>query len=98
PAGLAAACRLGLLAQERSTELSICVVEKGAAVGAHIVSGALFDPRALTELFADWRSRGAPVDVPVASDRVEWLIDARRSLRVPAPLVPATLHNAGHYV
>jgi len=98
PAGLAAACRLGQLAAERGAELGVCVVEKGAEVGAHIVSGALFDPRPLAELFPDWAARGAPVEVPVTSDRVEWLLDERRSLTVPKPFVPATLHNAGHYV
>jgi electron-transferring-flavoprotein dehydrogenase len=98
PAGLAAACRLGQLSAERGLELSVCVVEKGAEVGAHIVSGAIFDPRPLAELFPDWAARGAPVEVPVASDRFEWLLDARRSLRVPHAFVPAPLGNRGHYV
>ena len=98
PAGLAAACRLGQLAAERNVELAVCVVEKGAEVGAHIISGALFDPRPLAELFPDWASRGAPVEIPVTSDRVAWLFDERRSLTVPQPFVPATLHNSGHYV
>ena len=98
PAGLAAACRLGQLGAERGTELSVCVVEKGAEVGAHIVSGALFDPRPLTELFPDWAARGAPVEVAVTEDRVHWLLDERRSIGVPKLLVPATLRNAGHYV
>src|SRR5690606_1351751 len=98
PAGLAAACRLGELAAGRGVELSVCVVEKGADVGAHIVSGALFDPRPLAELYPDWSERGAPVQVAVTNDRVEWLLDERRSLAVPKPFVPASLHNAGHYV
>src|SRR5690606_7898539 len=98
PAGLAAACRLGQLAAERGTDLTVCVVEKGAEVGAHIVSGALLDPRPLTELFPDWAARGAPVELAVTDDRVEWLIDERRSVRIPKLLVPVTLHNAGHYV
>ena len=59
PAGLAAACRLGQLARAEQREPSVCVVEKGAAVGAHIVSGAVFDPRALAELFPDYAERGA---------------------------------------
>ena len=62
PAGLATACRLGQLAQENEQELMICVVEKGADIGAHILSGAVFEPRALNELFPDWKDRGAPLN------------------------------------
>ncbi len=98
PAGLAAACRLAQCAAERGSALSIAVVEKGAEVGAHIVSGALFDPRPLTELFPDWRERGAPVDLAVAMERVAWLPNARRSVPVPRAAVPASLHNGGHYI
>ncbi len=76
PAGLATACRLAQLARAASRELTIGVVEKGAAVGAHIVSGAVFEPRALDELFPDWRERGAPVKTPVTAERVEWLTSA----------------------
>lgn len=98
PAGLAAACRLGALARERGAEPSICVVEKGADVGSHIVSGAILDPRALGELFPDWRSRGAPLELEVGTDRVEWLVDARRSIVVPRALVPVPLRNDGGHV
>src|SRR5262252_854805 len=73
PAGLAAACRLGQLARAENREPSVCVVEKGAAVGAHIVSGAVFDARALAELFPDHAERGAPLGAPVAGERLEWL-------------------------
>src|SRR4029077_1726245 len=76
PAGLAAACRLGQLARAGGREPSVCIVEKGAAVGAHIVSGAVFDPRALAELFPDYTQRGAPLGAPVASERVDWLRSA----------------------
>jgi electron-transferring-flavoprotein dehydrogenase len=98
PAGLATACRLAQLARAAGRELAIGVVEKGAAVGAHIVSGAVFEPRALDELFPDWRQRGAPVKTAVSAERVEWLTSAKRSLRVPNALVPRALHNGGNFV
>jgi len=69
PAGLASACRLAQLAQQQQLELTICVVEKGSEVGAHILSGAVFETRALTELFADWQERGAPLTMPVSKDQ-----------------------------
>ena len=98
PAGLATACRLAQLARAANRELTIGVVEKGAAVGAHIVSGAVFEPRALDELFPDWRERGAPVKTPVMAERVEWLRSAGGSLRLPEALVPRALHNRGNFV
>jgi electron-transferring-flavoprotein dehydrogenase len=98
PAGLATACRLALLARDAGRELSIGVVEKGAAVGAHIVSGAVFEPRALDELFPDWRERGAPVKTPVTAERVEWLTGANGRVRVPRFLVPRALHNGGNFI
>jgi electron-transferring-flavoprotein dehydrogenase len=98
PAGLAAACRLAQLAHRDGTELSVGVVEKGAAVGAHIVSGAVFEPRALTELFPDWRERDAPVKTPVLVERVSWLRSALSGIDVPAALVPGPLRNHGNYI
>ena len=98
PAGLATACRLGQLARDTGRALSIGVVEKGAAVGAHIVSGAVLEPRALTELFPDWREHGAPVAIPVADERVVWLSSMTRGLRVPTAFVPRALHNRGNFV
>jgi len=98
PAGLATACRLAQLARAANRELTIGVVEKGAAVGAHIISGAVFEPRALDELFPDWRERGAPVKTPVTAERVEWLRSASGSLRLPEALVPRALHNHGNFV
>ena len=65
PAGLSAACRIMQLAQEKEQEITVCVVEKGSEVGAHILSGAVFEPRALDELFPDWQEKGAPVNVKV---------------------------------
>ncbi|HEY7672497.1 MAG TPA: electron transfer flavoprotein-ubiquinone oxidoreductase [Gammaproteobacteria bacterium] len=98
PAGLAAACRLGQLAAARGTAPSVCIVEKGASVGAHILSGAVLEPRALAELFPDWRERGAPVEVAVASERCTWLLGPRRSVTVPHMLLPLPLHNAGNFI
>jgi len=98
PAGLATACRLAQLARAAGRELQIGVVEKGAAVGAHIVSGAVFEPRALDELFPDWRERGAPVETPVTAERVEWLTGSKGSVRVPGFFVPRELENRGNFI
>jgi electron-transferring-flavoprotein dehydrogenase len=98
PAGLAAACRLGQLARSENREPSVCVVEKGAAVGAHIVSGAVFEPRSLAELFPDYVERGAPLGVPVAAERLDWLRSAGSGLAVPALLVPRLLRNPGNRI
>ncbi|MDR0781877.1 MAG: NAD(P)/FAD-dependent oxidoreductase, partial [Pseudomonadales bacterium] len=93
PAGLATACRLAQLAQDAGRELNIAVLEKGAEVGAHIVSGALLESSALDALFPDWRERGAPVELQVQSEDVLYLT-AQRKLRIPDFLVPSDLHNA----
>jgi electron-transferring-flavoprotein dehydrogenase len=98
PAGLAAACRLGQLARDGGRALAVGVVEKGASVGAHIVSGAVLEPRALIELMPDWRERGAPVTTAVTAERLLWLTSAARSIRVPHRFVPTSLRNAGNYV
>ena len=98
PCGLAAACRLSQLADEAGTELNVCVVEKGSEIGAHIMSGAIFEPRPLDELFPDWRDRGAPVNVAVERDEFYYLLGARRSIRLPGFLVPRLTRNEGNYV
>jgi len=98
PSGLAAACRLGQLAAASGRELSVAVVEKGASIGAHIVSGALFEARALEELFPDARERGAPLGVAVASERTLWLRGADSMLELPQALLPRALHNHGNRV
>lgn len=97
PAGLAAAIRLRQLALARAHEVSVCVLEKGSEVGAHILSGAVMDPRALTELIPDWKDKGAPLSVPVSEERFLFLTE-KWSLRVPDALVPACLKNQGNYV
>lgn len=98
PAGLATACRLGQLAQAQQQELMICVVEKGSEVGAHILSGAVFEPRALNELFPDWESRGAPLNTPVTGDDILLLKDAETATQLPGFAVPKTFHNDGNYI
>ncbi|MFD2190137.1 electron transfer flavoprotein-ubiquinone oxidoreductase [Pistricoccus aurantiacus] len=95
PAGLTAACRLMQQANEKERELSVCVVEKGSEVGAHILSGAVFEARALTELFPDWKERGAPLNTPATRDEVYLLKDAEKAQKLPDALVPKTMHNVG---
>jgi electron-transferring-flavoprotein dehydrogenase len=97
PAGLAAAIRLKQLAREHGHEVSVCVLEKGSEVGAHILSGAVMDPRALNELFPDWQQRNAPLNVPVAEDRFVFLTEGG-SCRVPDFVLPGCFRNHGNYV
>ena len=97
PAGLAGAIRLKQLAAERGSEVSVVVLEKGSEPGAHILSGAVMDPIALTELFPDWKQRGAPLTQPVTTDDVLFLSETDSS-RTPDFLVPDCLHNTGNYV
>ena len=94
PSGLAAAIRLKQLAAEQQKELSVCVLEKGSEVGAHILSGAVVEPRALNELFPDWRERGAPLNTPAKSDRFLFLTE-RKAFKLPTP---PQMHNHGNYV
>ena len=94
PSGLAAACRL----RQLNDALSVCVVEKGSEVGAHILSGAVFEPSALNELFPDWKERAAPLLTPVAKDDIYVLRSAQSAIRVPGLFVPKTMHNEGNYV
>ncbi|UAW64762.1 electron transfer flavoprotein-ubiquinone oxidoreductase [Mycoavidus sp. HKI] len=97
PAGLTAAIHLKQLAQQKGTEISVCVLEKGSEIGAHIVSGAVMDPRALSELFADWKERGAPLETPVTEDRFLFLT-SQRAYQVPNWMLPATFKNHGNYL
>ncbi|MFT6950878.1 MAG: electron-transferring-flavoprotein dehydrogenase, partial [Paraglaciecola sp.] len=98
PAGLSTACRLMQLAQKAQQELMVCVVEKGSEVGAHILSGAVFETRALDELFPDWKDRGAPVTTAVTEDQIYLLRDAQKSNKLPPILTPNTMHNNGNYI
>jgi electron-transferring-flavoprotein dehydrogenase len=94
PAGLAASIRLKQLAAEAGQDLSVCVLEKGSEVGAHILSGAVFEPRALDELLPDWRERDAPLRTPAREDRFLYLT-ARRAWRLPTP---PQMNNHGNYI
>ena len=98
PAGLSAACRLKQKAAEAGKEISVCVVEKGSEVGAHILSGAVFEPRALNELFPDWKALGAPLNTPVVRDDIYVLRSPDTSTKVPDFFVPKTMHNEGNYI
>ncbi|HEY3639307.1 MAG TPA: electron transfer flavoprotein-ubiquinone oxidoreductase [Rhizomicrobium sp.] len=97
PAGLSAAIRLKQLAAEQGRETSVCVLEKGSEIGAHILSGAVIDPIALDELLPDWRSRGAPLETPVTEDRFYYLGPAG-SMRIPNVFMPALMNNHGNYI
>jgi electron-transferring-flavoprotein dehydrogenase len=96
PAGLSAAIRLKQLASEAGRELSVCVLEKGSEVGAHILSGAVIDPKALYELIPDWKEKGPPVTVPV-SENHHWLLTRRSKWTMPNFLMPPFMHNKGTY-
>ena len=98
PAGLSAACRLKQKAAEAGKEISVCVVEKGSEVGAHILSGAVFEPRALNELFPDWKELGAPLNTPVVRDDIYVLRNADAASKIPDFFVPKTMHNEGNYI
>jgi electron-transferring-flavoprotein dehydrogenase len=93
PAGLAAAIRLKQLSAERS----VCVLEKGSEIGAHILSGAVMDPRALSELIPDWKGKNAPLDIPVSEDRFLFLTESK-ALRTPNWMLPGCFKNHGNYV
>ncbi|WP_431078153.1 electron transfer flavoprotein-ubiquinone oxidoreductase [Pseudomonas siliginis] len=98
PAGLSAACRLKQKAADAGKEISVCVVEKGSEVGAHILSGAVFEPRALNELFPDWKELGAPLNTPVTRDDIFVLKNADSAQKIPDFFVPKTMHNEGNYI
>jgi len=97
PAGLSAAIRLKQLAREREHEVSVCVLEKGSAVGAHILSGAVIDPIALNELLPDWKTLGAPLNTAVSEDRFE-ILTASRAYPIPQWLLPPLMRNHGNYI
>ncbi len=97
PAGLAAAIRLKQLSAERGHEVSVCVLEKGSEVGAHILSGAVVDPIALNELIPDWKEKGAPLNTPVTDDRFLVLTE-KKSLGIPNALLPPLMNNHGNYI
>ena len=94
PAGLSAACRL----KQINPNYSVCVVEKGSEVGAHILSGAVFEPTALNELFPDWKSLSAPVTTTVSDDHILLLTNDSKHIKVPELFAPKTMKNHGNYI
>src|SRR5579864_5021727 len=97
PAGLAAAIRLKQRARQAGREVGVCVLEKGSEIGAHILSGAVLDPRALDELVPDWKQRQAPLDTPVSTDHFLFLGE-QRAVALPGWMLPACFRNHGNYV
>jgi len=98
PSGLSAAIRLMQQANAAQQTVTVCVVEKGSEVGAHILSGAVFEPRALQELFPDWQTLGAPLHTPVTHDDIYLFNNAEQARKLPATIVPNTMHNSGNYI
>jgi electron-transferring-flavoprotein dehydrogenase len=96
PAGLSAAIRLKQLANAAGRDLSVCILEKGSEVGAHILSGAVVDPIALNELIPDWKDKGSPLTVPVTENH-HWVLTKNGKLGIPGALMPPFMHNKGMY-
>src|ERR1700742_2224624 len=97
PAGLSAAIKLKQLAAAENRELSVCVLEKGSEVGAHILSGAVLDPGGLNELIPDWKEKGAPVDTAVTDDRF-YFFTKGGAISIPHFLFPPLMSNHGNYI
>ena len=97
PAGLGAAIRLKQLGLENDVDYSVCVLEKGSEIGAHILSGAVFEPTALNELIPDWKEKGAPLNTPCKQDKF-MLLSEKGSISVPGFILPPVLHNKGNYI
>lgn len=98
PAGLSAACRIMQLAAEKEQEITVCVVEKGSEVGAHILSGAVLEPRAMNELFPDWKEQGAPLETEVTGDTFFYYTSQTGAVRFPGWMIPKPMHNEGNYI
>jgi len=98
PAGLSAACRIMQLAQAQEHEVTVCVVEKGSEVGAHILSGAVLEPRALAELFPDWQEMDAPIQTEVTEDNFFFYTSEKGAVKLPNFLIPKPTHNEGNYI
>jgi len=98
PAGLSAACRTMQLAQEAGKEITVCVVEKGSEIGAHTLSGAVVEDRALKELFPTYKEMGAPLNTPVTKDEVYFFTNGEKSVKTPNWMIPKPMHNDGNYI
>ncbi len=94
PSGLSCAIRLKQLAAEKGREINVCLIEKGSEIGAHILSGAVLEPRALDELLPEWKALGAPLNTPAGEDRFLFLTE-KRAIKLPTP---PTMHNHGNYI
>jgi electron-transferring-flavoprotein dehydrogenase len=97
PAGLSAAIRLKQLANEAGSDLSVCILEKGSEVGAHILSGAVIDPKSLDELIPDWRTQGCPLAEVAVNDNQHWVLTKTKKFGVPHFITPGFMHNKGTY-
>ena len=98
PAGLSAAIRLKQLCEKHDKELEVCVIEKGSHVGAHILSGNVFEPRALNELLPNWKEMGAPLETQVNDDKFMFFRDQNSSISMPSLLMPKLINNHGNYI
>lgn len=97
PSGLAASIKIMQLAAEQNLEISVCLVEKGSEIGAHILSGAIMEPHALSELFPDWKERGAPLNTPVTDDKFLFLTE-KKAISFPEWTLPPQMNNHGNYI
>jgi electron-transferring-flavoprotein dehydrogenase len=98
PAGLSAACRIMQLAQEKAQEVTVCVVEKGSEVGAHILSGAVLEPHTMHELFPNWKEMGAPLNTEVTGDTFFFYTGKESAIKVPSFFIPKPMHNEGNFI
>lgn len=98
PSGLATACRLAQLSQQKGQDWQIALVEKGSEIGAHILSGAVFEPAPLAQLFPDWKELGAPVKTQVSGDEFYFLRSDKKAHKLPNLFIPKPMHNHGNYI
>jgi electron-transferring-flavoprotein dehydrogenase len=98
PSGLSSAIKLMQLAQAQNKELMVCVVEKGSEVGAHILSGAVLETKALDELLPNWKELDAPINTPVTKDEIYYLTSHDKGIKLPNIMTPKTMHNEGNYI
>ena len=98
PAGLSAACKLMMLASEKSLDITVCLIEKGSEIGAHILSGAILEPRSLNELFPEWKEMGAPLTTSVSKDEFYLYLTSQHAVKLPQWAIPKPMHNEGNYI
>ena len=98
PSGLSAAIKLKQLAVQEGRTISICIIEKSATIGGHIISGAVIDTRALSELFPNWKTEKCPIKTQVANDEFYFFLNNKNAIKIPNFLIPKSLKNAGCYI